>query len=143
MSGTVPGIVHMADMVDDTAEVRSLRALLGFVLFVTIVGGGIDLYFDAPESWWSAHVLFELTLIAAAVVMSIVLWRGWWRSRQTLVETQQVLASFAAERAAWRTSAEQALASFSQAVDGRFAVWQLTPAERDVALRLLKGHSHK
>lgn len=113
------------------------------VLVATIVGGAIDLYLDAPDTWWSAHAVYEVMLIIAAMATSVVLWRGWWRSRRTLAETQTALASHAAERETWRASAKTALADFANAVDERFAAWGLTPTEREVALRLLKGHSHK
>jgi len=122
---------------------RRLRVLLAVVLVATSVGGAIDLYLDAPDSWWSAHAIYEIVLITVAMATSIVLWRGWWKSRQTLVEAQQMLETHAAEREAWRASAEAALADFGKAVDERFTAWGLTPTERDVALRLLKGHSHK
>ena len=39
--------------------------------------------------------------------------------------------------------ARQALAGFGRAIDAQFRAWQLTPAEREVALLLLKGYSHK
>lgn len=132
------------DILEDRPESEGpLRALLAVVLAGTILGGALDLYLDAPDTWRSAHVLYELTLIAAAVVSSVVLWRGWWRSRQSLAETQRTLATSAAERDAWRLSAESALAGFARAVDERFVAWELTPTEREIALRLLKGHSHK
>jgi DNA-binding NarL/FixJ family response regulator len=54
-----------------------------------------------------------------------------------------MLAEHAAERDAWRASAQAALAGLASAIDERFGAWALTPTERDVALRLLKGHSHK
>jgi DNA-binding CsgD family transcriptional regulator len=140
--------LHMFDMglMGDATEGERpgpLRALLVVVLMATIVGGAIDLYLDAPETWWSAHVIFEIALIALAVATSVILWTGWWRSRRKLAETRQVLETHAAERAAWRASAEAALTGFARAVDERFAAWALTPTEREVALRLLKGHSHK
>lgn len=133
----------MEILADSEGDGRALRLLLAVVLVATIVGGAIDLYLDAPESWRSAHVLYELLLIATALATSVVLWRGWWRSRRTLAEAQAALASHAAERQAWRASAEAALADFAKAVDDRFVAWGLTPTERDIALRLLKGHSHK
>ena len=133
----------VADGDDGALGERGLRVVLAIVLFVTIVGGGIDLFFDAPESWWSADVLYEVTLIAAAVVTSVVLWRGWSSSRRTLDETRRMLVERAAERDVWRANAEAALAGFGQAIDERFAAWDLTPAEREVALLLLKGRSHK
>ena len=139
-------MLYMPDMeiaADSDFEGRGLRLLLAVVLVAAIVGGAVDLYLDAPDRWWSPHAIYEVLLIAVALGTSILLWRGWWRSRRTLVETQAALASHAAEREAWRASAAAALANFANAVDERFAAWGLTPTERDVALRLLKGHSHK
>lgn len=130
----------MNDLTDDE---RMPRGLLAMLLLATILGGGIDLYFDAPENWRSAHVVYEVALILAAMVTSIYLWRGWWQSRRTLLETRQMLAEHAAERDAWRASAEVALAGLGRAIEERFVAWGLTPAERDVALLLLKGRSHK
>jgi len=105
--------LHMFDMgfVDDATEGERpapLRALLAVVLLATIVGGAIDLYLDAPEAWWSAHVIYEIALIAVATATSVILWSGWWRSRRRLVATRQMLATHAAERAAWRASAAAA-----------------------------------
>jgi DNA-binding CsgD family transcriptional regulator len=122
---------------------RGLRVLLAFVLAGTIVGGGIDLFLDAPDSWRSPHVLFEVTLIAAALATAVLLWRGWWRSQRTLTETKHALVERSVERDAWRASAEAALAGLGKAIDERFSAWGLTPVEREIALLLLKGHSHK
>lgn len=138
--------VHMSYMrlFDETIDDdRPLLGLLAAVLVLAILGGAIDLYFDAPASWWSVHVMYEVGLIAAETGASVMLWRGWRRSRHALVETQQVLERHDVERARWRASAEAVLTSFAQAVDERFSAWGLTPTEREVALRLLKGHSHK
>jgi DNA-binding CsgD family transcriptional regulator len=127
----------------DIAEERGFRALIVLVLVGTSVGGAIDLYLDAPESWWSAHAVYELVMLTAAMAMAVVLWHGWRRSRRALAETRQALEANAVEREAWRASAEAALAGFAHAVDDRFSAWGLTPTEREIALRLLKGHSHK
>lgn len=130
----------MSDLRDSDG---SLRVLLAFVLIATMVGGGVDLFLDAPESWLSAHALYEVALILAALVTSVVLWRGWWQSRLNLVEARQLLITRAAERDAWRASAETALVGLGRAIDERFTAWGLTRTERDVALLLLKGQSHK
>src|SRR6185503_4239536 len=108
----VPGDrpIHINDgatRVDATSDRDGwLRGLLGLVLAATIVGGGIDLYLDAPDSWRSPHVVYEIVLIAAALVTSALLWHGWWRARRTLTATQRMLAEHAAERDAWRESAQ-------------------------------------
>jgi len=48
-----------------------------------------------------------------------------------------------AEAERWRKEAHTLLQGLSEAIDKQFARWQFTPAERDVALLLLKGLSHK
>jgi DNA-binding CsgD family transcriptional regulator len=142
----VAGVLHtsymrlMAESIDGEP---SLLALLAAVLVLAIAGGAVDLYFDAPDSWWSVHAVYEVGLIAVEVAASIMLWRGWWRSRHELVETRHALETHDAERAMWRASAEAALNGFARAVDERFSAWALTPTEREIGLRLLKGHSHK
>jgi len=130
-------------MIEDAGGERALRTALALVLVATIVGGAIDLVLDAPTTWRSAHVLYEVALILAAVVTSVLLWRGWWESRRALGESRRMLIERASERDAWRASAEAALAGLGHAIDERFAAWGLTPAEREIALLLLKGQSHK
>jgi DNA-binding NarL/FixJ family response regulator len=39
--------------------------------------------------------------------------------------------------------AEKALEGLGRAIDRQFDAWGLTPAEREVALLILKGHGHK
>jgi DNA-binding CsgD family transcriptional regulator len=128
---------------DEAASDRTLRVVLVVVLAATITGGGIDLVLDAPSSWKSAHVLFELTLLTGAVLTMIWFWRGWLRTRHDLVEAQQVLVERAVERDAWRASAESVLAGLGKAIDEKLSAWGLSPVEREVALFLLKGWSHK
>jgi DNA-binding CsgD family transcriptional regulator len=122
---------------------RSLRLLLAAALLLFIIGGVIDLVLDAPKDWLSAHVIFELAMIAAALAITIGLGRGWLRAERSLAVAQRTLEERKAERDAWRASAEAALAGLGDAVDKQFHVWGLTPAEREVALLLLKGRSHK
>lgn len=131
-------------MINDAADRQSTPTLLlVFVLLGTIVGGSIDLYLDAPDTWRSPHLLYEVALIVAAAISSALLWAGWWRSRAALRATQLVLAERAAERDVWRAAADAALAGFGRAIDERFEKWGLTATEREVALMLLKGRSHK
>ena len=123
--------------------------LAGFLGFV-VVGGTIDLLLDRPSEWASWHVAFELAMVATSLTFAIVLFRGWRRTALVLGETQvtlavthRVLAERQRERDAWRKSAEDALVGFSRAIDRQFDEWQLTRAEREVALLILKGAGHK
>ena len=71
------------------------------------------------------------------------LWIGWRRAEREGEELRRTLSARQAERDAWRASAEHYLAGLAQAIDRQFGHWNLTPAEREVALQVLKGRSHK
>ena len=78
------------------------------------------------------------------------IWARWRRTAGALRQTHATLAASdlalarrEAERDRWRKTAEDALAGFSQAIDRQFDEWQLSRAEREVALLILKGDGHK
>jgi DNA-binding CsgD family transcriptional regulator len=129
-------------MTDGVSDSR-MRGLLAVALASIVVGGTIDLILDQPQHWLSFHVVFETMMIAGALLMATTLWLGWWRAEQTLGEMRDRLEARGAERDAWRRSARAALEGLGDAIDAQFREWQLTPAEREVALLLLKGYSHK
>jgi len=91
----------------------------------------------------SFHTIFELILIVGALLMATTFWLGWSRAERSVAELRRSLEVRQAERDAWRQSARAALEGLGEAVNGQFSAWGLTPAEREVALLLLKGYSHK
>jgi DNA-binding CsgD family transcriptional regulator len=117
--------------------------LIPVVLLVVAIGGAVDLALDRPSTWVSLHVLVELTLMTLSLAFSVTLWRAWHRTSRQLRRTERTLAASTAERDAWRKSAESTIADFSTAVERQLEAWNLTPAEREVALMLLKGYGHK
>lgn len=122
---------------------RRLRPLLLGVLLTIVVSGVVDLILDAPDSWRSFHVLYELALIMGSLALTVALWFRWARAERSLLTARRALEERQAERDAWRASAEKALQGLASAIDDQLAGWGLTPAEREVALLLLKGKSHK
>jgi len=127
-----------------TADEQSrMSRFLWIVLLVIAVAGGGDLLLDSPRRWLSLHTLFELTLTAAAVVGVLAFWLAWWSARASADALERHLQQQAAERDAWRRSAETALDGLARAMDLQFDTWKLTAAEREVALYVLKGRSHK
>ena len=121
----------------------SFRAPLMVLLAAIALGGAADLALDAPGNWVSFHVLYELALVVGALGLVAWLWRAWSRAETSAGALRRTIAEQAAERDAWRTRAERALQGLASAVDEQFGIWQLTPAEREVALLLLKGYGHK
>ena len=124
-------------------EGRGMRLVLAAVLTSVVVGGIVDLVLDAPKSWRSGHVLYELGLILGGVAGAIWLWLNWKRAAESARALQRSLVERQAERDAWRERAAQSLQGLGQAVSQQFRDWELTPAEREVAVLLLKGQSHK
>ena len=131
----------MSDDIEEGDSAR-LRRVVIILLTIVAVGGVVDLYLD-DEKLFSLHVLVELVLVAVSSGSALYLWRGWRRAAESLATTKRSLSEREAERDAWRVRAEQALDGFNRAIDQQFTVWGLTPAERDVALQLLKGAGHK
>ncbi len=132
---------------DDGWESRLASGRLGLVLALAlgsiVVGGSVDLFLDRPQSWLSFHVVFELLLIAGGLVMATALWLGWRNSARSVDALRRSLEMRREERDAWRASAQAALEGLGRAIADQFDTWGLTPAEREVALLLMKGHSHK
>jgi len=120
-----------------------LGAILAVALGFIIVGGTVDLVLDQPERWLSFHVVFELLMITGALVMATTLWLGWRNSARSVEALRTSLEQRKEERDAWRASAESALEGLGRAISDQFDAWDLTPAEREVALQLMKGHAHK
>jgi DNA-binding CsgD family transcriptional regulator len=114
-------------------------ALLGAIA----AGGSVDLALDRPTTLWSFHVLFEVALLALCLGAVAFLWRGWRHSGRALEQTRRELDARGAERDAWRARAEKTLRGLGEEIDRQLREWELTPAERETALLLLKGFGHK
>jgi DNA-binding CsgD family transcriptional regulator len=122
---------------------RAMRWVLAGLIAAIVTGGTVDLILDRPTRWTSGHTLYEVLLIAGGVVSAVWLWSNWKRAAESAVELRRSLVERQAERDAWRERAGQALEGLARAVSDQFTAWGLTPAEREVALLLLKGESHK
>jgi DNA-binding CsgD family transcriptional regulator len=127
---------------DDVRDSR-LTMVLALALGSIVIGGTVDLLLDQPQHWLSFHVIFETLMIAGALLMATTLWLGWWKAERTLEEMRDRLEARKVERDEWRESARKALEGLGEAIQRQFDAWRLTPAEREVALLLLKGYSHK
>lgn len=114
------------------------------VLFAIIaVGAVIDVALDDPESWFGPHILFEMALIAVSLGATVYLGRNWYRSIRSVDRLERLLEERREERDRWRSSAERLLEGLGRAIDEQFETWLLTPAERETAVMMLKGYSHK
>lgn len=126
----------------DDSDLR-WRAGLSLLLLAIAAGGAADLWLDAPQLPGRFHVAFEVALLALSLGAVTWLWVAWARDRRSLAALRIDSAAQRAERDAWRRRAETLLRGLGEAIDAQMRSWNLTPAEREVALLVLKGFGHK
>ncbi|GMV04710.1 MAG: hypothetical protein AMXMBFR53_09900 [Gemmatimonadota bacterium] len=124
-------------------EPHGLRILLVSLFAVITVAAGVDLAMDRPATVWSVHVLAEVTVVVVSLSAAAYLAWGWVAALRDVRELRAVAEERREERDAWRERAGQALSGLGEAMDAQFTAWELTPAERETALMILKGLSHK
>jgi DNA-binding CsgD family transcriptional regulator len=122
-----------------------LRFRLGLsaLLLAIAAWGVVDLVLDRPRHWLSAHVLIESGFVLLTSGSVVYLWLGWMQARRSLGQARDRLAVNEAEREHWRARATRLLHGLGVEMDAQFDRWSLTPAERQVALLILKGLGHK
>ena len=138
---------------DDVAHVTgggwlpwTLLGVLGGSAALMVLDGLTDL----REGGSLGHVAVEglVALLCAAGVVLILrqLAAAQRHTRQARADAAALgerLAASRAEAARWRAEAEDLMRGLGAAIDAQFARWQLSPAEAEIALLMLKGLSHK
>jgi len=134
---------------DLTSERRVLTGVLlafaGVALFAAI-----DVSADLREGADFAHVAAEVGILLVGLLGSIFMTRRLVltlrRARAVEKEALSLAEQLAATRVEanrWQTEARDLVKGLAAALDQQFDRWNLTPAEKEVALLLLKGLSHK
>ena len=129
----------MTDFLDRRTLLWSAAAIL--------VGSAIAFGLEAAEEPMTPlDMLLELVQIvpgvtaAVGVVVVFVLHR---RQREEQLAVLRDLEVARLEGQRWRTESRMLLSGLGEAIDAQFSRWNLTEAEREVALLLLKGLSLK
>jgi len=92
------------------------------------------------------ELLFELVDIVPIVLTSVgvaLLFRVTQRQRDEHVKVIRDLELARVQGQRWRSESRSLLQGLGEAIDAQFGRWNLTDAEREVALLLLKGLSSK
>lgn len=122
---------------------RWIQRAVVLLLLVFSLLASLDLAMDSPRVFWSVHALVEIALIVVGLLAAAILGRGWRDAEQSLHGARTLADARKAERDLWQERARGALVGFGEAIDRQFDVWALTPTEKETALLLLKGYSHK
>jgi len=134
---------------DFTSERRVvIGVLLAFVAVALFAA--IDISADLQEGAAFAHVAVEAGILLVGLLGSIFMARQLVltlrRARAVQQEALQLAEQLEATRveaSRWRGEARDLMNGLAAALDQQFDRWDLTPAEKEVALLLLKGLSHK
>lgn len=116
-----------------------LTALLG----ATAAAGLTDIVLDRAWSRDPFHFIFETIFVLGCLGTVAYLWAGWMQTRRSLARVEQALSEQGADRDAWRRKSGKLLRGLGEEISRQLEAWGLTPAERDVAMFLLKGYGHK
>lgn len=107
----------------------------------------IDLVSDVNEGTQVLHVTAESAVIVVALTGAFLLIdrlvRRARRAREDVDTLTVRLEESRREAFQWREEAQALLQGLGIAMDHQFGEWKLTSAEKEVALLLLKGLSHK
>jgi DNA-binding CsgD family transcriptional regulator len=132
-----------------TSEGRLFTATLVAFAVVALLAA-LDLASDLGEGTTIGHVLAEGGVFVVGLVGAMVmagrlraLVRSERAARDEATALVERLKTTEAEAARWREEARDLLAGLGAALDRQFERWALSRAEKEVALLLLKGLSHK
>ncbi len=130
----------MAELIDPRTRNWALLAMTGGIaLFLALEK------YEEPELT-IGELLLELVEIVPIVATSVgmaLLFRVSGRQRDEHLKVIRDLELARVQGQRWRTESRELLNGLGQAIETQFSRWNLTEAEREVALLLLKGLSHK
>lgn len=142
LSEAIRHLFDPAPMDDTDRENTGLRAAL--VLLVAVCAFvAADLVLDREAGAEPVHVVLEGALMALSAGGAIWLWMTLRQTRMEKVTLERDIEAARAEATRWREEAREMLEGLGASMGRQFDRWELTTAEREVALLMLKGLSHK
>ena len=130
----------------ELASSVALAVLFGIIVLLV----GLDLALDRRGGTTAAHASIEGGVVVIGLVAAT---RYVMRVRALVHEARDLrrqtrelgarLDASLAEAARWRRESAGLIAGLGAAIDEQLERWNLTPAEQEIALLLLKGLSHK
>ena len=104
---------------------------------------GLDLVTDSSEGVDLWHVLIEGTAGFAALFGVFYFIKDSFRLQSALSASQIENSQLKQQADEWKTEAQKFIQGLSQSIDVQLSKWNLSSAEKEVALLLLKGLSLK
>jgi len=126
----------------DAGSHRTLWTAGGVLLLIfTLIGS--DLISDYRAGSSMPHLIVEAIVMLLAGVGALLIWQELRSARLVVSTLTRDMKAVETESARWREETRLLLDGLAEAMSRQFDRWKLTEAEREVALALLKGLSHK
>lgn len=128
-------------MSDRDAPLRKndVGMILLTIVALVILDIGVDLYQGVDL----IHIEVETLILPVAAWGLLIIWRDAVGLRSKNRTLRSDLAKASSDALQWKKEAERYISGLSDAIDAQLGRWNLTPAEKEVALLILKGLSHK
>ncbi len=124
-----------------TGTLRNPLYLISYGVIAILIGW--DLMSDYSEGVEKLHVILELAVLLLATGMFSYVLRQVIRGRRRVRQLHSWLDSSRAESTQWRDRYQSTIRGLGEAIQEQFTAWQLSKAEAEIALLLLKGLSLK
>lgn len=129
----------MADDASEYAFPGLAVALFGAILL--LIGWDVAGDYAEGAGWW--HLAPELLVLLGSALGIALLLRRHYQVRRELASATRDLAQATAEAERWRAESHELIEGLGVAIEQQFARWNLSRAEAEIGLLLLKGLSHK
>lgn len=128
---------------DDGSDARTERAVSAALLGLVAMLLGSDVVLDVLGGAAGGHLLLEAAVFVIATGGLVWLARRAYLARREAGVLRTDLLAARDDVARWRAEAQELLQGLGAAIDRQFREWELSAAEREVGLLLLKGLSLK
>ena len=127
-------------------EGRFRLFLLGAFSFIGLLAG-TDIIADIKEGTDLIHVILEMFVLIIALVAVFAIFLRLItearESRKLVTQLTRDLEAHQQQALAWKNENQSLLEGLGASINKQFERWRLTPSEKETALFLLKGLSHK
>ena len=122
-----------------------IQTLLTLLIGNLLILGFLSLDLIADYTGWHtlSHMMAEILSVMGLLSMLFYLSFLWWNARSQALSWKAHAQHAEAEAQHWKKEAKDLLAGLGQAIDRQLILWDLTTAEKEISLLMLKGLSFK
>lgn len=132
-------VTQIEEWTPDFKHRRLIATVLLLIASLTIT----DIVVDLAQGIGNSHIIVEAVIIPLAGLGLYLVWRGVVKVHESNQVLQSNLREVSAKAAIWKEEAGKHLKGLSDAIDSQLSRWGLSTAEKEIALLVLKGLSHK